>query len=75
MPKPGDELESIEMQLLLEAVARHYGFDFRNYSPASLKRSVMPSASFSALPTRTSASTSCSPPYGRITRPGGGERR
>ena len=40
MPKPGDELESIEMQLLLEAVARHYGFDFRNYSPASLKRRI-----------------------------------
>ena len=40
MPKPGEELESIEMQLLLEAVARHYGFDFRNYSPASLKRRI-----------------------------------
>ena len=39
-PKPHDELESIEMQLLLEAVARHYGFDFRDYSPASLKRRI-----------------------------------
>ena len=40
MPKPADELESIEMQLLLEAVARHHGVDFRNYSPASLKRRI-----------------------------------
>jgi chemotaxis protein methyltransferase CheR len=40
MPKPGDALESLEMQLLLEAVACHYGFDFRNYSPASLKRRI-----------------------------------
>jgi chemotaxis protein methyltransferase CheR len=39
-PKLSDELESIEMQLLLEAVARHYGFDFRDYSPASLKRRI-----------------------------------
>jgi chemotaxis protein methyltransferase CheR len=40
MSKPSDELESIELQLLLKAVACHYGFDFRNYSPASLKRRI-----------------------------------
>jgi chemotaxis protein methyltransferase CheR len=34
------ELEQIELQLLLEGVFRHYGFDFREYAPASLKRRV-----------------------------------
>jgi len=32
------ELEAIEIELLLEAVHRHYGFDFRGYAAASLKR-------------------------------------
>lgn len=32
------ELERIEIELLLEAVFRHYGFDFRSYAYASLKR-------------------------------------
>ncbi len=32
------ELETLEIELLLEAVFRHYGYDFRNYAPASLKR-------------------------------------
>jgi chemotaxis protein methyltransferase CheR len=33
-----DELERIEIQLLLEGIYRRYGFDFREYAPASLKR-------------------------------------
>jgi chemotaxis protein methyltransferase CheR len=33
-----EELEVIEIDLLLEAVHRRYGFDFREYAPASLKR-------------------------------------
>ena len=32
------ELEKIEVELLLEAVYRHYGFDFRSYAYSSLKR-------------------------------------
>jgi chemotaxis protein methyltransferase CheR len=36
---PGDpELEQLEIELLLEAVYRRYGFDFRQYAQASLKR-------------------------------------
>jgi chemotaxis protein methyltransferase CheR len=35
---PGVELEDLEVQLLLEAVYRRYGFDFREYAPASLRR-------------------------------------
>jgi chemotaxis protein methyltransferase CheR len=34
------DLEALELQLLLEGVYRHYGFDFREYAPASLKRRV-----------------------------------
>jgi chemotaxis protein methyltransferase CheR len=33
-----DELEVLEIALLLEAVHRRYGFDFREYAQASLKR-------------------------------------
>ncbi|MBC7460099.1 MAG: protein-glutamate O-methyltransferase CheR [Thermoleophilia bacterium] len=33
-----DSLEDIEAGLLLEAIHRQYGFDFRQYSPASLRR-------------------------------------
>jgi chemotaxis protein methyltransferase CheR len=33
-----DDLERIEIDLLLEAIFRRYGFDFREYAPASLKR-------------------------------------
>jgi chemotaxis protein methyltransferase CheR len=33
-----DSLEDLEAGLLLEAIHRHYGFDFRQYSPASMRR-------------------------------------
>jgi chemotaxis protein methyltransferase CheR len=33
-----EEVETLEIELLLEAVYRRYGFDFREYAPASLKR-------------------------------------
>src|SRR5262245_1882774 len=33
-------VEEIELQLLLEGVFRHYGFDFRNYALSSLRRRV-----------------------------------
>jgi chemotaxis protein methyltransferase CheR len=36
-----NELEDIEISLLLEGLYRYYGFDFREYSPASLKRRVL----------------------------------
>jgi chemotaxis protein methyltransferase CheR len=34
------ELEELELQLLLEGVFRRYGFDFREYAAASLRRRV-----------------------------------
>jgi chemotaxis protein methyltransferase CheR len=33
-------LEDIEIELLLEGMYKHYGFDFRDYAPASLKRRI-----------------------------------
>lgn len=35
-----DDLETIEIQLLLEGIYRHYGFDFRDYVIASLRRRI-----------------------------------
>jgi chemotaxis protein methyltransferase CheR len=32
------DLEQIEIELLLEGIHRRYGFDFRDYAPASLRR-------------------------------------
>jgi chemotaxis protein methyltransferase CheR len=36
-----EQLEDIEIALLLEGLYRYYGFDFRDYSPASLKRRIL----------------------------------
>lgn len=35
-----EQLEDIEIQLLLEGIYRYYGFDFRDYALASLKRRI-----------------------------------
>jgi chemotaxis protein methyltransferase CheR len=35
-----EQLEDIEIQLLLDGIYQYYGFDFRNYALASLKRRV-----------------------------------
>lgn len=34
-------LEDIELQLLIEGIYRHYGYDFREYVPNSLKRRIL----------------------------------
>src|SRR5438094_3619853 len=39
-PEASDGLEEIELALLLEGAYRRYGFDFREYAPASLRRRV-----------------------------------
>src|SRR5436190_449564 len=38
LSRTGEDLEQIEIQLLLEGIFRHYGYDFRGYAPGSLKR-------------------------------------
>jgi chemotaxis protein methyltransferase CheR len=35
-----DDLETIELELLLEGIFRKYGYDFRSYAPSSLRRRV-----------------------------------
>ena len=37
---PQHDLETLEIQLLLEGIYKHYGFDFRDYAHASLKRRI-----------------------------------
>ena len=39
-PPEGDDIEGLEIQLLLEAVFRRYGFDFRDYACASIRRRI-----------------------------------
>src|SRR3954451_18546640 len=46
-----DEVEDIEISLLLEGVFRRYGFDFREYPPASLRRRVWRRANAEGLET------------------------
>ena len=36
--RPASDLERLEIDLILEAIYRHYGFDFRNYARASVRR-------------------------------------
>jgi chemotaxis protein methyltransferase CheR len=63
---PGaEDLEQIEIALLLEAILRRYGFDFREYAPASLKRRLWRRmnaeglATFSALQERVLHDSAC----------------
>jgi chemotaxis protein methyltransferase CheR len=39
--KEGSQVENIELELLLQAIYLHYGYDFRDYSRAHVKRRVM----------------------------------
>jgi chemotaxis protein methyltransferase CheR len=45
------EVEALEIELLLEAIYRRYGFDFREYAPASLKRRLWRRIRFEQLET------------------------
>jgi chemotaxis protein methyltransferase CheR len=38
LTRTGEDVEQVEIQLLLEGIFRHYGYDFRGYAPGSLKR-------------------------------------
>lgn len=40
MEKKIENIENIEMHLLLEAIYQRYGYDFRNYAKASIKRRI-----------------------------------
>ena len=45
------ESQKIEIDLLLQAISRKYGYDFRNYAKASIKRRIMNVLSSSGLKT------------------------
>ncbi len=46
-----DELEQIEIDLLLQGIYRHYGYDFCNYAAASIRRRILKFAESEKLPT------------------------
>ena len=48
-PMKNGETENIELQLLLEAILLKYGYDFRQYSRASVKRRVLHRLGLSGL--------------------------
>jgi chemotaxis protein methyltransferase CheR len=43
------DIETLEIELLLEAIRRHYGYDFTNYSPQSLHRRLQQMLRFKRL--------------------------
>ncbi len=49
--KPASENEKIEIRLLLQAVYEKYGYDFRDYQKASIKRRIMRRQSLSNVET------------------------
>ena len=44
------ELQEIELDLLLEGIYRRYGYDFRDYARASLRRRILHSMSVAGIP-------------------------
>lgn len=46
-----NESEKIEIELLLEAIYRKYGYDFRNYAKASIKRRILHRCALAGLKT------------------------
>jgi chemotaxis protein methyltransferase CheR len=48
-PDPERELELLELELLLEAIHRRYGYDFRGYAQASLRRRLWRRADLEGL--------------------------
>ena len=53
------DLETIEIQLLLEGIYRQYGFDFREYAHASLRRRVWRRVRAEELDTISALTTAC----------------
>lgn len=49
-----DEIEAIEIELLLRGIYQRYGYDFRNYASASIRRRILNFAKNEQLPTISS---------------------
>jgi chemotaxis protein methyltransferase CheR len=50
-PAASPSLEDIEIQLLLEGIALHYGYDFRDYALSPLRRNIVMSMAIEGVPT------------------------
>jgi len=50
-PAASPSLEDIEIQLLLEGIALHYGYDFRDYALSPLRRNIVMSMAMEGVPT------------------------
>ena len=51
-PAPANlSLEDIEIQLLLEGIALHYGYDFRDYAQSPLRRNIVMTMALEGVPT------------------------
>jgi len=50
-PPASPSLEEIEIQLLLEGIALHYGYDFRDYALSPLRRNIVMSMAIEGVPT------------------------
>jgi len=51
-PGPASQsLEDIEIHLLLEGIALHYGYDFRDYAQSPLRRNIVMSMAIEGVPT------------------------
>jgi len=50
-PAASPTLEDIEIQLLLEGIALHYGYDFRDYALSPLRRNIVMSMAIEGVPT------------------------
>jgi chemotaxis protein methyltransferase CheR len=53
-PPRDSSTEELELELLLEGIFRRYGYDFRGYAGASLKRRLWKRMALDGLPTMTS---------------------
>ena len=51
IPDSLEQVEDVEIRLLLEAIYHMYGYDFRSYSKASIRRRVLHRLQLSRLPT------------------------
>jgi len=52
-PPTGTSTEELELELLLEGIFRRYGYDFRGYAGASLKRRLWKRMTLERIPTLT----------------------
>ena len=63
------DLERLEMELLLLAIYRHHGFDFRAYAPASLHRRIRRHGTATPADKTPSPAQNAAPPVDDTPKP------